>query len=76
MVVVSVVSVSVVVSAEDNDLINSIMVLTVSCKDKVSQGFVCLSLKEDMVRFVEMNVLEFARVRRKSVATQLVLIHF
>ena len=65
--------VSVVVPAEDNELIHLFMVSTVACKDEVSLGFVCLSLEEDMVRFTEKNVLEFATVRRKSVAKQLVL---
>ena len=45
------------------------MVSTVVCKNKVSS-------KEDMVRFTEMNVLEFARARRKSVAKQLVLFDY
>ena len=70
VVVVSVVLVSVVrvVSAEDNDVIKLVMVVTVSFK-KVSS-------EEDMVGFTEMNVLEFARVRRKSVVRQLVLFDY
>ena len=70
-VVVSVVLVSLVgvVSAEGNDVIKLVMVVTVSFKNKVPS-------KEDMVRFKEMNVLEFARVRRKSVVRQLVLFDY
>lgn len=51
VVVVSVVLVSVVgvVSAEDNDVIKLVMVVTISFKNKVPS-------KEDMVRFTEMNV--------------------
>ena len=52
------------------------MVLTIFVKGKVSPGYVCLSSEEDMVGLMEMNVLQIARVRRKSVAKQLVLFDY
>lgn len=63
-VVLVLVLVSVVVSAEDNDLIKLFMVSTGSFKNMVRSM--------DM----EMNVLVFARVRSKSVAKQLVLFDY